>query len=154
MPDAADLVLTFLSGIVSGLFIQHVTFKYSLRKEKLNRLFPYLESAYPIVDRLSRHSEYAAKTQLQDDRNELPRILEKVTSTLNEYSQWFNELMEDGMIPELDSIDRKLLNHLSGLFNYARLCQFHGQVYLSEQIQNLSKYCTPCRTYLAHRLSR
>lgn len=153
MADTVELVVSFLFGIASGLIIQHVRFKYSLKMGKINRLLPYLESAIPIVERLNQHSGYAAKTQLQDGENELAKILAKVTSALDEYAEWFDELKEDGMIPELGSIDRKLLDYLSGLFNYARLCQQHGSVYLSQQIQNLSKHCTVCGVQLEYRLS-
>ena len=154
MVDAVELIVIFLSGIVSGLIIQNIRFRYSLRMGKIDRLLPYLEYAYPIVERLNQYSGYAARTQLQDDEIERNEVFTRVTSALDEYAEWFNALKEDGMIPELDSVDKKLLNYLSGLFNYARLCQLHGSVYLSQQLQNLSKYCVLCRMQLEHRLSR
>ena len=154
MVDTVELVVSFLSGIVSGLIIQNIRFKHSLRMGKINRLLPYLEYAYPIVERLNQYSGYAARTQLQDDEIERKDVFARVTSALDEYAEWFNALKEDGMIPELDSVDKKLLNYLSGLFIYARLCQLHGSVYLSQELQNLSKYCVLCRMQLEHRLSR
>jgi len=154
MADILEVFVTFLSGIVSGLIIQETRFKYSLRRGKINRLLPYLESAYPIVERLGQHSKYAANMQLQNDLNETSRILAKVTLSLYEYSKWFDSLKEDGMIPELDYIDRDLLDYLGGLFNYAFLCKVRGLAYLSEQIQNLAKHCLICQNYLEHRLSR
>jgi len=154
MVDAVELIVIFLSGIISGLIIQNIRFRYSLRMGKINRLLPYLEYVYPIVERLNQYSGYAARTQLQDDEIERNEVFTRVTSALDEYAEWFNALKEDGMIPELDSVDKKLLNYLSGLFNYARLCQLHGSVYLSQQLQNLSKYCVLCRMQLERRLSR
>jgi hypothetical protein len=154
MVDAIEVFVGFLSGLASGLAIQHARFKYSLRMGKVNRLLPYLESAYPIVERLSQHSEYAAKTQLEDNEIEFNQVMTKIAYGLDEYAVWFNTLKEDGMVPELDSIDRKLLDHLSGMFNHARLYQIHGTQYLSQQVQNLSKYCGICRMKLSFRLSR
>jgi hypothetical protein len=121
---------------------------------KINRLLPYLESAYPIVERLNQHSAYAARIQLQENESEASGIFGKVTFALDEYTEWFNVLKEDGMIPELDSIDRKLLNRLSGLFSHARLSHLHGSTYLSQQIQSLSEYCKLCQIQLEKRLSR
>lgn len=80
-------------------------------------------------------------------------ILLKVTTTLDEYSKWFIKLREGGMIPALDSIDKNLLDHLSGLFSYASLSKRHGSPYLSEQIKNFSIHCKKSEILLKRRLS-
>jgi len=147
-----EILAGFVGGIVTGLAIEYFRFKHSLKVEKIKRLSPYLESAYPLVEKLSNDTGYAVNAQLDDD-DECSRILKKVAVSIEEYSRWFVQFRTDGMMPELDSIDPDLLSRFVGMFSYARLCREHGLEYLSQNIQRLSQYCRTCRQMLKSRLS-
>jgi hypothetical protein len=147
-----EILAGFVGGVVTGLGIEYFRFRHSLKIEKIKRLSRYLESAYPLVEKLSQDTGYAANTQLDKD-DECRRILKKVTISIEEYSRWFIQFKTDGMMPELDSIDPDLLSRFVGMFMYARLCKEHGLEYLSQNIQELSRYCRTCRQMLKHRLS-
>jgi len=124
--------LTFFTGLATGLIVQIVRNRHSSKRAKIERLYPYLAPAYPIIERLAQDSQYVASLQ-QNGSEDFNDILLKVTTSLDEYSQWFIKLREGGMIPALDSLDKNLLNHFSGLFNYASLTKRHGSPYLSQQ---------------------
>lgn len=156
MTDLISLVGTFLTGlttgVISGLAIQWKRFKDNLKMEKIKRLLPYLEHAYPIVERLKQHSDYANNIQLQNNDDDLNEVLGRVYTSLDEFEIWFTGFKEDGLIRELDSIDKDLLNHFVGLFNYASQNRRHGPAYISQRIEAFSKYCVMCEQLLAHRL--
>jgi hypothetical protein len=54
------------------------------------------------------------------------------------------------MIRELDSVDRKLLDHLVGLSNYSKQKNLHGDMFISQNIQNFSNLCITSEKLLAH----
>lgn len=138
--------------MATGLIVQFVRNRNSVSRAKIDRLYPYLAPAYPIIERLAQYSEYAAGMQ-QIGSEDFNDTLLKVTTTLDEYSKWFIKLREGGMIPALDSIDKNLLDHLSGLFSYASLSKRHGSPYLSEQTKNFSIYCKKSEILPKRRLS-
>jgi hypothetical protein len=133
-------IATFFTGIgtglISGLLIQRKRFNDDLKTRKIDRLVPYIEHAYPIIERLKKHSEYA--TQLQDEES-FNSIINQVNVSLQEYSKWFENFKENGMIPQLDSLDKELVAYLVGLSSFA--CQYkrHGIIYISQNIESLSR---------------
>ena len=153
MADPIDVILGFFAGIVTGVAIQYLQLKHSLKIEKTKRLSPYLESASPILDEITHDSTYAANVQLRDDEEEFERVLKRVSVSIAEYAKWFNDFRIDGMIPELNSLDADLLSRFVGMFTHATLCRLHGQEYLSQHVGEIAKYCTECKLMLETRLS-
>ena len=137
-------ITTFFSGLgtglISGLLVQRKKFKDDQKTAKITRLFPFMEHAYPIIERLKNHSNYAHEVQHNDvDFNNVIVSLEKC---LDEFDVWFNSFKEEGMIRELDSVNRELLNHLVGLSIFASQKRRHGIPYISQNIDILSKLCS------------
>jgi hypothetical protein len=136
-------IITFFSGLgtglISGLVVQRKKFNDDQKTAKISRLFPFLEHAYPIVERLRNHSNYAHEV-LHDDFD-FKNAIGSVTDSLDEYFLWFDSFKEEGMIRELDSINSELLDHLVGLANYASQKNRHGNTYISQNIDDFSKLC-------------
>lgn len=152
MIDPLNIFVGFISGLVIGILVQYARFRYSSKIEKMKRLSPYLESAYPIVEKLNQDSRYASDIQLQDDEAHLTMVLKKVVISLEAYTDWFTKFREDGMVPELESLNRDLSNRFVGLFTYARLYRQHGLEYISQRMQRLANYCTICKQQLKNQL--
>lgn len=153
MADPIDIVLGFICGLFTGIIVQYLQLKHSLKIEKIKRLSPYLESAYPIIEKLSNDSRYAANVQLHEDKREFGRTLGRLTISIQEYANWFSVFRTDGMMPELNSVDSSLLSRLVGMFTHADLCKLHGRDYLSQRMQDFAKYCEVCKSMLENRLS-
>lgn len=153
MIEAVSILASFAFGIITGVLVQYARFRYSSRLEKMKRISSYLESAFPIVEKINHDSKYAAGIQLQDDEAHLSLLLEKVGLSLNEYSDWFAEFRERGMVPELESLNQTLSNHFVGLFMYARLSRLHGLEYISQRVRHLAGYCETCEQELKRQLS-
>lgn len=153
MIDPFDIFIGFLSGLATGIAVQYFWFKYASRIEKMKRLSPYLESVYPIVEKLNQDSEYALKVHFQEEEEHLTLVLKKIATSLEEYAIWFAQFKENGMIPELESLNVDLSRRFIGLFTYARLGNKHGLEYLSQRVQRLAGYCSICQQRLKSQLS-
>ena len=148
-----DIFIGFISGIFTGIIIQYVRFRYTSRIEKMKRLSRYLESAFPIVEKLTQDSRYAVNIHLEDDQTHLSIILKKIALSFREYANWFTSFRADGMVPELESLNDVLSSRFYGLFAYSRLGRQHGVEYISQQIQDLATYCEECKRELKRQLS-
>jgi hypothetical protein len=154
MVDVVETLLGFLLGLVSGAFLQHLRFRYSLKAEKVRRLTPILEAVYPIIDHLSGDSTYARSIQIRGDDDEFKRVLQKVSHSLEEYEEWFKRFQLAGVSTALESVDSDLLARFNGIFTHTRLCKLHGLAYLSQNMEEFAEYCQRCKNRLKTRLSR
>lgn len=151
-----NIIITFLSGLatglISGLAIQRQRFNDGLKTGKINRLYPFLERAYPKIERLKQHSQYARG--IQDNEETYKNTLQVISTCLNEYDAWFSSFKEQGMTRELDSINPELLSHLVGLYSYASQKNHHGIEYISQNIDKFSKLCVSNEVLLSKWLMR
>ena len=139
-------------GLVVGIAVQYVGFKQALRIEKIKRLSPHLERAYPIIEKLSRVARYGVKAQESQDAADLDGALNKLVFSIDEYVAWFSGFREAGMVPVLESLDLELSARLTGVSVYANGCRVQGQRYLYERIQEFADYVTKCEIKLKKRL--
>ena len=107
-----------------------------------------MEHAYPIVERLKEHTEYASK--IQENDADFNNVILRIMNSLDEYELWFTSLKEEGMIRELDSIDGDLLNHLVGLSSFVNQRRRHGQPYISQNIESFSRLCASSEKLLGN----
>jgi len=146
--NGLDFFLGVLSGIVVGYVIQLVRYKHDLRVEKIKRLAPHLELAYPIVDRSSQDSEYTVGIQNRKDEKQMDAMLEKLTADLSEYHFWYTRYQENGLKPELRSVNEILDAYLNGLFVYSQLSKMHGKSYIHQRLSDLAKHLMLCKLEL------
>lgn len=153
MVDVVDILSVFALGLLSGVLIQRLSFRYSLKEEKIRRLTPSLEAVYPILDNLTSDSAYAKSLQTRGDDSEFRRVLKALSYSLEEYGEWFRFFQQSGMSPALESIDSDLLARFNGVFTHSRLYKLHGFTYLSQNLEDFAEYCHNCRDQLRIRLS-
>jgi hypothetical protein len=143
-------VVTFITGLatglISGFLIQQRQFNDNQKTSKLSRLLPFMEHAYSKVERLKEHSEYAYK--VQNDDADFTNVLYRVTNALDEYEIWFTSFKEEGMIPELSSVNRELLDHLVGIANFSYQKRRYGIIFISQNIDDFSKLCVSSENLL------
>jgi hypothetical protein len=63
----------------------------------------------------------------------------KLKLALIQFVQWYSQFEQRGMRPELESIDRELYDHLTGLFNLARFGSQYGDAYLSQNLDRIGE---------------
>lgn len=148
MNGVLEFLLGILSGVVVGYFIQVIRYKHTLRVEKIKRLAPYLELAYPTIDRLAQDGVYALKVQERKDQKEIESILVKLIDGLDQYHIWYLQYQENGLKPELLSVNETLDAYLNGLFVYAQMNKRHGKIYIHQRLNNFCIYVMRCRTQL------
>lgn len=153
MPDPLDVFLGFVAGLLTGIVVQYFGFRFASRIEKMKRLSPHLEAAFPIVDKLNGDTRYAVHVQAQGEVEHLAPVLKKIALSLEEYRIWFAGISRRGMIPELESLNGILSGRLVGLFNYANLGRTHGLEYISQKMPHLASHCALCKNELKHQLS-
>lgn len=153
MVDLVDLAIGLMSGILIGWFGQWLRFRYSLKVEKIKRLAPHLESAYPIVEKLYLDSKYANQVQPQSDQLALKQVVNRIAVSLKEYHNWFENFRESGMCPQFESLDNELYGRFAGLQNFASLSLQMGADYIQQNSVTLSNYSAFCCRKLKRRLS-
>lgn len=153
MADFIEMFFIFLGGVFTGLLIQYVVFKNTLKVEKIKRLSPRLELGYPIVEKLSLDATYVSGITVNDDQPHFMAILDRIKKGLNTYQKWYMGFRQEGMFPELESVNSDLLGLLNGLFQYSNLCKLHGTQYLSENCQSFNKHCEETKQMLKDQLS-
>lgn len=151
--DLFEVISSFLVGLAVGIAVQYVRFKQELRIEKIKRLSPHLERAYPIIEKLGRVARYGVKAQESQDTADLDGALNKFVASIVEYAAWFSGFREGGMVPVLESLDSELSARFTGVSVYANGCRAQGQRYLYEHIQDFADYVTKCEKELKKRLS-
>jgi len=153
MADPIEILFSFLGGVFTGWLIQYVVFKNALKIEKIKRLSPRLELGYPIVEKLSLDATYVRGINVNDDQTHFTAILDRIKKGLNTYQEWYNGFREEGMFPELESVNSYLLGLLNGLFQYSNLCKLHGTQYISENCQSFDQHCRETKEMLKDQLT-
>ena len=154
MVDFLEVTLSFVLGLFSGGIIQALRLRDSLKVEKVKRLTPLLEAAFPIIENLAGDSQYAKSLQIRGDDGEFQRVLERVSDSLEEYDKWYTRFQVAGLSPALESIDPDLLARFNGILMNTRLLKLHGITYLSQNMQEFAQYCQKCKSALKNRLSK
>lgn len=136
----------FAGGLIGGFVIEHYRLKHVLKVEKIKRLAPYLEQVYPIIRDLTIDSAYAIELQQRGDKN-LP-LLKKLCKCLKEFGSWYRVFRQNGMEPELESLDRDLCRLLSGVFVYSQLSAKYGTSYIFQRLERFHSVCLKGRESL------
>lgn len=132
-----SLAVAVVSGIIVGVVVERFRLRNILKIEKIKRLAPYVEAASPLVTRIDEHAEFATKMLHGSGEHEPSAQITKLKSVLIQFVEWYSQFEQRGMRPELESIDRELYDHLTGLFNLARFCSLYGDTYLSQNLDRI-----------------
>lgn len=139
-------IFSFIGGLAIGLVGEHYRLKHELRIDKVRRLAPYLEQIYNVIRDLVVDSEYAFRLQESGTANSIP--LRKLYRGLGEYRSWFLSFRQNGMEPELESLNRPLYLMLQGVYAHAQSCNEHGVAYASQRIASIRHRCSECKIAL------
>jgi hypothetical protein len=148
MINFADFLLGLVGGFIVGYLLEHKRFKHSLKIEKIKRLSPHLESAFPILEKLDQDSDYATRIQQRDDENEFNRITDRLCSEMEEFYAWYLQFQEDGLKPELQSVNRLLCAYLDGMFVFAKMSIRYRESYISQKTKEISDLSNKCKREL------
>jgi len=155
MIDFSQILIVLISlvgGLIGGYVIEHYRLKHELKIEKIRRLAPYLEQVYPTMKNLNVDSTYAIELQ-QRGSEDLP-LLEKLCKELTEFGSWYRVFKQNGMEPELESLDGNLYRLLLGVFTYSQLSAKYGTTYISQRLDPFHKICLKGRESLEKLLKR
>lgn len=136
--DPYEFLATITSGIVVGVIANMLRNRHDMNMEKRKRLSPYMEAAYPIVEKLDQDCAYARQIVNHGDEEEIDDMLDKLASGLELYNDWYLEYQEDGLKPELMPINENLHSCLNGLFVFSQMNKKYGNGYVHERLSVLS----------------
>ena len=135
--DTLTAMLSFLLGLIGGVIIQSVRFRYNRRLDKIRRVMPHMETVHPIFETLMIDAEHACRLQEKNDASELDRYIARISETFNSFGKWYSEFVERGMKPELQSLDYNLYAGLYGIFTYHQMTKIHGVQFLSQSLVDI-----------------
>jgi hypothetical protein len=150
--DPLDVILGVVSGIIVGYVLQYITYKRGRRIEKIKKLSPYLEGAFPIVNKLNQDLNYVNEIQNLNNQNEIDAILDKIVSGLDQYNIWYLKYQGDGLKLELLSINEQLDGYLNGLFVYAQMTKTYGKAYFHQRLDKFQQQIKSCKLELQKQL--
>ena len=153
--DLLQIAISFAVGLATGLstgiLVEHQRLKHALRVEKTNRLAPHLEAASSVVFKIEENTDFVLRMLHSSgyvEQEALPHI-SKLKSAFEQYVSWYLQFQEKGMRPELESVDRELYDHLTGLFNMGRQVSRHQDDYISQNIETISQASRIAKSRLA-----
>lgn len=109
-------------GLIGGFFITLISFlihqKLTRKAERVENLRKHIRKFFPILKELGDDLSYVISIRLRSDSSviESKNLTEKISEKLILFEQTFSKFRSNGLEPELDSSDSKLLNELKGLF--------------------------------------
>jgi hypothetical protein len=154
MVDFYDFLWGLLSGIFIGYFLEYVRFKYSLKIEKIRRLSPFLESIFPIFEKIASYSVHAKNIRNWNDENELNRTVDVLRSEIDEWHALYLQFQQDGLKPELEAVNSELYAELNGMFVIAQMSRRYGESYILQNIEEIATKSENCKKLLASQLKK
>jgi hypothetical protein len=136
--DFLEFLATLFSGMLVGVVADMLRNRHDIGMEKRKRLSPYIETAYPIVEKLDQDCAYTLLVLDHGGEKDVDTMLEKLASGLELYHEWYLEYQRDGLKPELMSVNRGLHNYLNGLFVFSQLNKKYGNSYAHERLNLLN----------------
>lgn len=146
--NVPDFLMGILGGGIIGYIVQERRYKYNLKVEKIKRITPSLEQAYPIIQRAKQDFTYGIEIQNRNDINEITNLLPQLSNNLAQFYEWYKQYQENGLKPELKSLDRTLYSYLNGLFVFSRISQTQGESYIHQSIPNICTHLKRCEKSL------
>jgi hypothetical protein len=141
-------IVSFVLGLISGLVIQTVKFRYDRRLDKIRRLMPYIELVHPIFESMAIDMEHGKRLMEKNDSDELIRYLNRMAKDFESFGSWFVEFAEKGMKPELESLNYDLLSGLGGANVYFQMVKNHGAKYILENMNEIAESLTKTKQLL------
>jgi hypothetical protein len=75
-------------------------------------------------------------------------MLGKLASGLDQYHIWYLQYQENGLKPELRSVNETLDAYLNGLFVYAQMSRQHGKSYIHQGLNDFARHLAQCKIEL------
>lgn len=112
-------VITFILGLVSGILVETLHFKYLRKKDIWNDLRIPLQNVYAVVRNLCNDSDHVFKIQHNSPRLVVDEAFERINQNLRIYLNWFKSFESKLGLTKVDSIDEELGAALKGISYYA-----------------------------------
>jgi len=98
-----------------------------------------METVHPIFESLMINVEHGFRLQEENDVSELNRYIARISETFSSFGEWYAELVERGMKPELQSLDYGLYAGLYGIFVYHQMTRIHGVQFVSQYLSDIRR---------------
>jgi hypothetical protein len=132
-------LFSFFLGLVSGIIIQTMKFRYDRKLDRIRRVVPDLENVHPILEVLIDDIDHEIKLQKRYDSGEIIRYSARIKKGLNLYREKYTEFVAKGLKPELLSLDHELYSGLQGIFVYCQLVDNYGEETILKNLQDINR---------------
>src|SRR4030042_5056346 len=112
-------VITFVTGLGSGIIAEILHFKYLRKKDNWNDLKSPLQSVYAVVRNMCNDSDHAFRIQDNGSRLVIDTVYERINQNLRNCLNWFRSFEDNLGIAKVDSLDEELGAALKGISYYA-----------------------------------
>ena len=114
-----SIFISFVLGLLTGILIEMLRFRFLIRKDNWNELKPYLSEVYTDLRDIQNKTQYLVNSgSLKDETAK--RFLNDIVNRLKRYSTWFETLQSKTLTQKLRSVDEELSAHLHRLHEFSR----------------------------------
>ena len=117
--NVIPILISFALGLVTGILIEIMRFRFLIRKDNWNELKPYLSEVYIALRDVKNSVQYLVHSDTFEDEI-TKRLLDNIVKELKRYNSWYRVLRSRALTQKLQSIDEELSAHLCRLYEFSR----------------------------------
>lgn len=134
---AATGLLSFIFGLIIGIFSARTRFKYDRRLDKIRRLTPFMERIQPLYEHLNIDSEHCIKLRETIDNDEFNHYLSRINDYITNFGNLYTNLRGEGLADLLHNFDEELYNNLVGTFVFYQYKKDQEFLYLAQNLNDI-----------------
>lgn len=146
IPDSVlSLLLTFVTGLIVGIIVEHYTFKHNLQIERIKTISPIILEVYPIIEQIVEDTNYALGVRQRNDEDKFTSLIETLFHDLGKYKMWDEKYRETGFKLNLRHVSKGLNESLDDMCIYAINTKLQGKNYIFGILEEMHKTSKKCR---------
>jgi hypothetical protein len=116
--SSEDTIIGLVGGVIVSVVMFYIGMLVQRRADRKSFLREHIRQFYPILRELSIDLGYALSSKLKDnfEIKSLEDVLPKISNQFESYTALYLKLTQNGLEPELESVDQNTANELKGLY--------------------------------------